>query len=223
MAQALWHEIGRQFRHPQGVRGRLMGHVMKLINARPYKLAVSALAPVPSDRILELGCGPGAGVALLSRLTCRGVVHGLDKSEMMIGQARDLNLEKIQSGQVQLHLASFDQIPLPDQSVDKVLAVNVAYFWKAAGSTLNEIRRVLRPGGRVCVYVTDEAAMKSWKFAGAETHRHFNASSLECMLRSGPFANADIVVTQVQAGFGVPGLIAVIRDLKTLTPSKEHQ
>ena len=216
MAQALWHEIGKQFRHPTGTNGRLMGHVMKFVNARPYQLAVTALAPISTDRVLELGCGPGAGIKLLSHLADRGQVHGLDQSDTMLDQAKILNHREIRTGRVHLHLGSFDKIPLANCSVDKILAVNVAYFWKAPESVMQESRRVLRPGGRMAIYVTDEKAMKSWKFAGTDTHRHFNFHSLEQMLRSGPFADSDIAITPVLAGFGVPGLIAVIRDLKAL-------
>jgi ubiquinone/menaquinone biosynthesis C-methylase UbiE len=214
MANALWHEIGQQFKRPNGAYGRVMGHVMRVINARPYQHAIAALSPEPGDTILELGCGPGAGISTLLRDVEDVVVHGLDQSDVMISQARVRNARAVLAGRVKLHQAGFDSIPLPTGSVDRILAVNVAYFWQDAASVLHELRRVLKPGGRIAIYVTDEEAMKTWRFAGADTHRHYNEASLEALLQQGPFSQADIVISKVQAGFGVPGLVAVIRDLQ---------
>lgn len=214
MANALWHEIGQQFKRPNGAYGRVMGHVMRVINARPYQHAIASLAPEPGDTILELGCGPGAGISTLLREAEGCIVHGLDQSDVMIEQARVRNARAVEQGRVRLHQACFDHIPLSSGSVDKVLAVNVAYFWQDAGGVLGELRRVLRPGGRIVIYVTDEEAMKSWKFATSDTHRHFNEDSLESLLRQGPFGRSDISISKVHAGFGVPGLVAVIRDLQ---------
>ena len=213
MASALWQEIGQQFKRPSGTYGRVMGHVMRVINARPYQHAIAALAPEPGDAILELGCGPGEGLRMLSRSASAGTVHGLDQSEVMIEQARSRNQHSVRRGQIVLHVASFDRIPLPPASVDRILAVNVAYFWHDGECVLAELRRVLKPGGRIVIYVTDEAAMKSWKFAGPDTHRHFNTRTLTALLANGPFTQSDVVVTPVRAGYGVPGLVAVIRDL----------
>jgi ubiquinone/menaquinone biosynthesis C-methylase UbiE len=71
-----------------------------------------------------------------------------------------------------------DMLPLADRSVDRILAVNVAYFFGSDGMTLAEMRRVLKPDGKLVVYVTSEKSMRNWRFASVKTHRFFDESKL---------------------------------------------
>jgi ubiquinone/menaquinone biosynthesis C-methylase UbiE len=210
-ATDIWHEIGHQFRNPTGVSGRVIGNVMRVINRRPNSLAIAALELKAADSVLELGCGPGSAINAMCRLAPLGVVHGLDQSPVMLAQAALVNSMAVRSHRAVLHQGSFERIPLANASVDKVLAVNVIYFWNDMPAILREIRRVLRSGGIVSIYATDSSAMKSWKFAGPETHRLFDAVSLAACLRDGGFGDFDVNVTRVRAGLGVPGLIARVR------------
>lgn len=89
------------------------------------------------------------------------------------------------------------------------MAINVAYFFGLHGTEVAEIHRVLRPGGRVVVYVTDRATMRKWKFSGPDTHRLYDADDLISMLRQGSFAHPDILVSKIRLAFGVQGLVAV--------------
>lgn len=206
----MWHEIGRQFRNPSGVGGRVMGRVMRVINRRPNHLAIRKLEIEPDDTVLDVGCGPGAAVKEMSRLANRGVVHGVDQSSTMLRQAERENRSAILSGRVALHAGRFDCIPLADGAVDKILAVNVVYFWTDTAKVLAELRRVLRPRGLISIYATDASAMKKWKFAGNETHRLFDAEALVAAFRCGPFADCDVTVTSVRVSAGVPGLVALV-------------
>ncbi len=212
MTATVWHQIGRQFRHPQGIGGRLIGAVMGVINRRPNRFALDALAIAPDDVVLELGCGPGLALVEASERAWRGVAHGLDFSETMLAQALAHNATAVRTGRVVLHRGSFERIPLGDASVDKILAVNVVYFWQDWPAILTELRRVLRPNGRIAIYATDASIMRRWKFASAETHRLFDAASLGAAAESGPFAPRTVSISRVNAGAGVPGLIAVIHD-----------
>ena len=72
------------------------------------------------------------------------------------------------------------------------------------------MRRVLRPAGRIAIYATDAAAMRRWRFAGPETHRIFDSATLAACLRDGPFRDADLRISQVRAGPGIPGLLATL-------------
>lgn len=187
-----------------------MGHVMGLINRRPNRLAIDALGAGGRDVVLELGCGPGAALQLLHQSAPLAQIHGLDQSPVMLDQAARRNPAAIRAGALTLHRGDFAHLPLAGASVDRILAVNVAYFWFDALPVLAEMNRVLRPGGRIVIYATDASAMRRWKFAGRDTHRLFDAGSLAATLRSGPFPSPAIVVRQVSAGFGIAGLLAVI-------------
>jgi SAM-dependent methyltransferase len=207
----LWGAVGAQLRRPSGRLAGLAGGAMRWVNRQPYSLAIAALDVRPGDQVLELGFGPGEGVRALSALAPDGVVWGVDHSAAMVAQAGKRNARAIERGRVVLRRAGFEALPLPHASVDRVLAVNVAYFWGEGDAVLREIGRVLRPGGRLSVFVTDAAAMGRWKFAGPDTHTAFTAESLARCLARGPFAADGIQVDAVTLPFGLPGLVATAR------------
>lgn len=206
----IWHAIGRQLDHPRGAWGHVTGAAMRLVNGRPNALAIEALDIAADHVVLDLGCGPGATVAAMARRAPLGVVHGVDQSAAMIAQAGRANRRALQSGHVCLARAVFEQLPYRDASIDRILASNIVYFWRDVGAVVAEMLRVLRPGGRIVIYATDAAAMKGWKFAGPETHRLFDAASLEATLSRGGFANRDITVRRVRISGSIEGLIAVV-------------
>lgn len=92
---------------------------------------------------------------------------------------------------------------------DGILAVNVVYFWPDMPAILHECRRVLRPGGRIVLYATEAASMKSWKFADRDTHILYTADDLASALRQGGFDAEKITVERFTVMSGVEGLLAV--------------
>ena len=204
----IWRAIGRQLQNPRGFAGGVAGSFMQVVNHTPNTLAVEALAVGPSERVLELGCGPGCAIARMASLASNGVVYGIDQSPVMLEQAERRNRSAILGGRVVLLRALFERLPFPDDSFDATLAVNVAYFWDDSLAALREVRRVLRPGGRLAIYATDVETMREWKFAGRETHRHFDAAALARALHQSGFSDSGIHVAPVRLAGGVRGLIA---------------
>lgn len=197
--------------HPRGGWGRLVGQLMRVVNAEPNDRAIRALDVRNHDDVLELGFGPGEGVRALARLAPGGTIYGVDQSSTMLAQAEARNRAAVAAGRVRLSLGRFDATGLPDRSVDRILAVNVAYFWSDPAAVLAELDRVLRPGGRISIYVTDAAAMARWGFVGAGHHRIFDAAGLAELLAAGPFPAEAVQVSSARLRGGVPGLIGVIR------------
>ncbi len=205
---SIWSGIGEQLRTPSGRYGRLIGRAMALINAGPYRLAIGALGVQPDETVLELGFGPGRGIDELAKRVTSGRVLGIDQSAEMLDLAMYANHRAIMQGRVQLRIGRFDALPYSDECVSRVLAVNVAYFFAPAGKEIAEIYRVLRPGGRAVVYVTDRSTMSGWKFSGPETHRLYDADELNDLLRQGGFTSPNIVIEKRKLPFGVLGLVA---------------
>jgi SAM-dependent methyltransferase len=86
----------------------------------------------------------------------------------MVRQAAKRNADDVMSGRVDLRLGSAERLPAFETSFDKVLAVNAMLFWDQPVDQLAELRRVLRPGGRIAIAyqprgpgATDEAAATS--------------------------------------------------------------
>lgn len=113
--------------------------------------AVSLLDVQPTDRVLEIGCGPGVALLELARIAAEGYVCGIDHSEVMLRQAARRNADGIRRGAVDLRLASVEALPVFDAPFDRMLAVNTMMFWPEPETRLEELRRLLRPGGRIAV------------------------------------------------------------------------
>ena len=183
---------------------------MRLANERPNHLAVASLQVMPHDTLLELGFGPGHALELMARLVPHGRIYGVDHSRVMLEQASKRNQAAMREGRVVLFRAGCDALPLENASIDKVLAVNVIYFWQDVGAVLKEIRRVLRPGGRVSIYATDADSMRKWKFAGPETHRLYSADQLTNVMRQAGFERRAICVKKMRIAGRIQGLIVTL-------------
>ncbi|SED61211.1 class I SAM-dependent methyltransferase [Streptomyces melanosporofaciens] len=119
-----------------------------LVNAYYARPAMLALAgDVAGRRVLDAGCGSGP---LSAALRERGaVVTGIDASAGMLALARRRLGED-----VALHLADLgDPLPFADREFDDVVASLVLHYLEDWGPTLAEMRRVLRPGGRLIASV----------------------------------------------------------------------
>ncbi|WP_448661184.1 class I SAM-dependent methyltransferase [Sphingomonas sp. CJ20] len=202
------HWFGSQLSHPRDWGGWLVGQAMRIANRAPTRLALEALDAGPGHAALDLGCGPGEGVALLALQAAH--VHGVDASDTMIAAARRANRGMIAQGRVTLAPGRFEAIPLPDCSVDRILAANVAYFWSDMAAVIGEIRRVLRPGGRLVLYLTAAETMRNWTFADARTHRHFDAGDLQAALTEASIAPSAITITRHRLFGGVIGLVCAV-------------
>jgi SAM-dependent methyltransferase len=103
----------------------------------------------------------------------------------LIEQASARNRGAILSGRLSLRLGNFETLPFAEGSIDGVLAVNVAYFWTRGELIASEVRRALRPRGKLALYVTDRGTTQHWGFANHGTHRHWDALALSAMLCAG--------------------------------------
>ena len=144
----------RMFGRPQGTLGRLGGVIMARTNADFGRWVASLLKVGPNDNVLEVGFGPGMVIQHLSKLATAGHVAGIDQSRVMVEQARASNAPALRSGRVDLRHGSVESLPYDDNSFDKALAINTMQVWPNAAAGLREMRRVLKPGGRIALGFT---------------------------------------------------------------------
>jgi SAM-dependent methyltransferase len=71
----------------------------------------------------------------------------------MARQAARRNRALIRAGRDEVKCGGVSQIPYPDESFDKAFAVNSFQFWPSPVADLRELRRVLRPGGRLVLAI----------------------------------------------------------------------
>ncbi len=141
--------------------------------------------------MLEVGFGPGVIIQRLSELASAGHVAGIDQSWEMGEQARARNATAIQSGCVDLRHGSVQSLPFVDDSFDKAQAINSMQVWPDAVAGLREMRRVMKPGGRIALGFTpysgqpNKGLTETLKAAGfakahvAETDKGFCALAIK--------------------------------------------
>jgi SAM-dependent methyltransferase len=143
----------RQGHNPTGPAGRATGWMMgrRSSNVRRNRWAVDLLAVEPTDRVLELGCGPGVAIAALASRATGGLVVGVDHSQVMIRQARRRNAAAIRAGRARVIPAPVERLHLTDGPFDAALAVNTVGMWPEPTARLRHIGHLLRPGGRIAL------------------------------------------------------------------------
>ncbi|MBX9745761.1 MAG: methyltransferase domain-containing protein [Hyphomonadaceae bacterium] len=124
------------------------------------------------ENVLDIGCGTGTLAILAKRqVGDAGVVHGIDAAPEMIAQAR----VKAKRAGVELVLAEgvAQGLPLPDQAVDVVLSTLMLHHLprKSRPEIVREIKRVLKPGGRLLAvdFIKPASGRKSFM---DRFHRH---------------------------------------------------
>jgi len=151
---------------------------------RPHYAGIGEWLPRGlGGRILELGCGPGRYAALLSSLGFD--VVGVDPASFPLWdeiKARR-NVELIDG-------IKAEELPFPDAAFDHVACVSALLYFDDADKALAEIRRVLKPGGRLYVRtVNSQNLSRRWAKANIDpvAHNYFDEAELTTFLRQGGF------------------------------------
>ncbi|MBI2526894.1 MAG: methyltransferase domain-containing protein [Candidatus Rokubacteria bacterium] len=136
--------------------------------------AIDLLGVHPSDRVLEVGFGPGVGIELPAKLASSERVVGVDYSKEMVEQAVVRNAKGVEAGRVDLREGSVERLPFEDEAFDSALAVNSMQVWPDALAGLREIRRVMKPGGRIALAFTRHSGQPKNEVVGALTAASFS-------------------------------------------------
>ena len=143
-----------------------------LINGYYARPAILALAgDVAGRRILDAGCGSGP---LFAALRDRGaIVTGFDSSTGMLELAR----RRLGDG-ADLQVADLGSpLPFPDGVFDDVVASLVLHYLEDWGPALAELRRVLKPGGRLIVAVDHPFAVTLMHHEAGRKAHYFATSN----------------------------------------------
>ncbi len=104
------------------------------------------VAADPAARVLEVGCGRGAGACLILEKFRPALLHALDLDRRMIRQALGY-LTPEQLGRISLYVGDVYRLPYRDASLDGVFGFGVLHHLPDWRGGLKEIARVLKPGG----------------------------------------------------------------------------
>jgi SAM-dependent methyltransferase len=160
-AQRLWtdraHLTGKAYADSGNLRAR--GDIYRW-QQPPVDLAEWVLQQVEWDgvrRVLDIGCGPGS---YLRRLYDRELqLVGMDLSPGMVRELREAWPPGARAG-LGCAVADAQRLPLADGCVDLALATHMLYHVPDIGLAARELRRVLRPGGRLLAVTNSSAHLR---------------------------------------------------------------
>jgi ubiquinone/menaquinone biosynthesis C-methylase UbiE len=163
---------------------------MKRNNRGLIDMSLDLLDIQHTDRILEIGFGPGYGIQKAAEMANQGWVAGIELSETMLMEAKKLNWEAIASDLVELKYGDASSLPYGDKEFDKAFAVNVLYFWDDPLTPLAEMKRVIRPGGRLLLGIIDREKFQQEKITQTGEFTLYNGEEAVQLLVDAGFSNA---------------------------------
>jgi SAM-dependent methyltransferase len=143
------HGAGRgQGNEFEGVLGLLCGLTMAFGRGRSARLVADATGVGPGDRVVDVGCGPGRFLREAAERGAEAV--GVEPSSQMRRLASwrtPASLREV----VTVVEGTAERLPLDDRSATVACAVASLHHWADPDAGLAELRRVLRPGGRLLI------------------------------------------------------------------------
>ena len=196
----LAHTLAKQARQPRGLLGRLFGMGMGRMNQGVNEWVISLLDLRADHVVLELGFGPGKALQAAERLVPKGRLCGVDISPTMIGQASRLNSSAIRSGKMDLRQGEASTLPYPDLTFDRIICVNVIYFWANPEVELREISRVGKRGARVAIYIGDREQMSKVSMTRTGLFKLYTPEEVQQLLESQDFSECEIHRSSISQG-----------------------
>ncbi len=138
--------------HPKGGMGRAMLKFMNWCHAPLTNWGLSYVDIRDGWTMLDIGCGGGATLQRLLKRSKGALVYGIDISEESVAKAKQVNVAVLDK-QVFVCQGSAEKLPYEDGKFDLVTAVETVYFWPNLPDCLQEVRRVLKHGGRFAIMV----------------------------------------------------------------------
>lgn len=158
--------IRRQYRNPEGEDGRTVLEGMNEHHEPIWQWCLSHMPDTCDGPVLDVGCGGGG---LLHRLSSRypdSMMHGVDISRESLDMTARVNNDIHVAGRLQLHECSVDSMPFDDCSMDLVTAVETYFFWPDLEAAMDELYRILAPGGSL--YIGSEMQLRDDNFEDME-------------------------------------------------------
>ena len=138
-------------------------------------LVARAAGVGPGDRVLEVGCGCGAGAVYYTLRYQPASVAGIDVTEVRVEEARAFITSNQLADTIQVGLGDATALAFPDGAFTRVLAVECAFHFNTRRDFFREAARVLTPGGTLAL--TDVIPRRGADLAHYRATVHFPAIS----------------------------------------------
>lgn len=176
--------------YPKGLMGRAMLRFMNLCHAPLTNWGLNLVGIQDGWTMLDIGCGGGATLRRLLKRSKGAKVYGIDISEESVVKAKKVNIDVLDK-KVFIAQGSAENLPYADGMFDLVTAVETVYFWPRLPHCLQEVRRVLKSGGRFAIMVEVVDAGSMWTNV-VEGMTAYSPDELQEMLDEAGFVETEI-------------------------------
>jgi ubiquinone/menaquinone biosynthesis C-methylase UbiE len=147
--------VNEQYKAPKGLLGVYFGEKMVRQHRIETLWTLELLKLQDNDYVLELGCGAGYAVKRVLRDSNVKKVVGFDLSQTALASARFRNRANIYNSRAKFVLGNVNSLPFQGGMYSKVYSIQSVYFWESIHDSINEIYRVLKPGGSLIITLSD--------------------------------------------------------------------
>lgn len=181
----------------------MLEQILTTATAEKFRNFVCEEVPLhPDDEVLSVGCGPGFETAVLAQqVDGEGSVTGIDVNEEVLAAARD-RCGKLT--QVSFQHGDVTDLPVVDESYDLAIAKQVLQFVDDIDSALDELFRVLKPGGRIAIV---EGARESQVMHSSDPERMRRANEVYRAARGDRNFGTRLISLLPDAGFAVEDVV----------------
>jgi ubiquinone/menaquinone biosynthesis C-methylase UbiE len=181
--------LAQNLANPVGEKGKEIGEMMNANNIGMTVESIHALLIEDDEQLLEIGHGNAGHLELIFDKAKNIRYTGIDISETMHNEAKNLNKEY--KDQADFVLYEGEKLPFDDKTFDKIFTVNTVYFWKKPVEYLNEIYRVLKNNGTFVLTFGQREFMEKLPFTAYDFTLYSN-SEMEEIISKTPFVRMKI-------------------------------
>ena len=177
-------------RPPEGKDGTRYAKVHEPLSCTADELGIEPCRYSRRLDDVDIGCGGGATLQRLLKRSQDAKIYGIDISEESVAKARQINADVLDK-QVFVQQGSAEKLPYEDEMFDLVTAVETVYFWPNLPSCMQEVRRVLKPGGRFAIMVEVVDTDSKWTNV-VEGMTAYTPEQLKTLLDDAGFTQTEI-------------------------------
>lgn len=187
-------KLVEQCKEPNGLLGIVMLKTMEIMDVGLNKWALKQIN-LTNGNILDIGCGGGKTIHILSKMFPESKIFGIDYSEEAVKMAMRKNWHKVKAGSVLIKQSSVSSMPFSDDFFHCITAIRTHYFWPNLRQDIQEVFRMLKKNGKLLIlselykinyhmgqYNTDDSIMEMLKEIGFESVEIHKKSQSICII-----------------------------------------